>query len=96
MEQWTPAQVIAVVAIIAISGVVAWLLTRGLISAGQHPAPSMLVVSLSLLTLAALLGGLIAGSETALALAGAGIGALAGAVSSTFTQSRSDRDRDDT
>jgi uncharacterized membrane protein len=94
MTSWTPAQVTAVVAIIAISGIATWLLTRGLIGAGQHPAPSMLVVSLSLLTLTALLGGLITGSETALALAGAGIGALAGAVSSTFTQQRRNRDDD--
>jgi uncharacterized membrane protein len=81
---WQPAQVAGVVAIVAISGAVAWLLTTSLVKAATHPAPTLLVASLSVLSLAALLGGLLWDSDSAIALAGAGIGAIAGAVSSTF------------
>lgn len=89
---WTPTSTAAVAVILAflmittiISSI---LLMRGLIRAGQSPAPSMLVVSVSLLSLTALIGGLIFNSDSALALAGAGIGAIAGAVSSVFTMQR--------
>lgn len=61
--------------------VLAWALLRAV----KHPAPAMLVLSVSILSMTALIGGLVFGSDSALALAGAGIGALAGAVSSTFT-----------
>lgn len=93
MTAWTPMQIVGIVAIVAISGAVAWALTRALTRAAEHPAPTLLVVSLSILSLAALLGGLLLSSETALALAGAGIGAIAGAVSTTFT-SNTDRKED--
>lgn len=88
--EWTTYQVtiVAVVitaGVVALSGLFAW----GLRRAGAHPAPAMLVVSLSLLSAAALIGGLAFDSDSALALAGAGIGALAGAVSATFTQTGS-------
>lgn len=84
---WEPPEVIGVTVVVS-TGIIAliWLLAWGLRKAGAHPAPAMLVVSLSMLSAAALLGGLAFDSDSALALAGAGIGALAGAVSATFTQ----------
>lgn len=91
MEEWTPANVLAVLSVISMAIFAAVALTRGLIYAGRAPAPSMLVVSVSLLSLTALIGGLIFDSDSALALAGAGVGAIAGALSSVFTgSSRSD------
>lgn len=88
MEGWTPPEVVGVVAIIGVSAVAIIGLTRGLIKAGQSHTASMLVVSMSLLTLAALLGGLFFNSDSALAIAGAGMGALAGAVNSIFTSTQ--------
>lgn len=88
MEGWTPPEILAVVAIIGITGIAIVGLTRGLIRAGQSHTASMLVVSMSLLTLAALLGGLFFDSDSALAVAGAGMGALAGAVNSIFTSTQ--------
>lgn len=83
-DQWTPEQVLYIVVIIAAVGASGLALTFGLLRAGSRPTQSMLVVSLSLLSAGALIGGLLLDSDSALALAGAGIGALAGAVSSTF------------
>ena len=98
--EWTPTSVTAVTVIVAaliiVTIITSIMLTRGLIKAGQSPAPSMLVVSVSLLSLTALIGGLAFNSDSALALAGAGIGALAGAVSSVFTQNRPCQDTDPT
>lgn len=90
MEQWAPSSVLAVLSVIAMAILAAVILTRGLIYAGKAPAPSMLVVSVSLLSLTALIGGLIFDSDSSLALAGAGVGAIAGALSSVFTGSRPD------
>ena len=59
-------------------------LTLGLLRAARHPPGSMIVVSLSLLSLVALIGGLLADSGEVLAVAAAGIGALAGAVTSIY------------
>lgn len=91
MEGWTPPQVVGVVAIIAVTGLAIIGLTKGLVHAGRSTTAPMLVVSMSLLTLGALVGGLFFNSDSALAIAGAGMGALAGAVNSIFTSSWSPR-----
>lgn len=53
----------------------------------RHPAP--LIVSLSLLTAVALVGGIVTSSPEVLTLAATGVGALAGAISAVY------RGRDD-
>lgn len=85
MDTWDPGHVLAVLAIIVLAVLAALMVTRGLIAASRAPAPAMLVVSLSLLSLTALLGGMIFSEDSAISLAGAGLGALAGAVSAMFT-----------
>lgn len=95
VNEWSPEWTLSITAIIAVSVVSAVILTRGLISAGRGPAPSMLVVSVSLLSLTALIGGLIFDSDSALALAGAGVGAIAGALSSVFTNNPARPCKDD-
>ena len=85
---WTPERLWLAAAIIAAAGIVALVLGWALLRAGKHPAPTMLVLSLSLLAMVALIGGLLADNDSALAIASAGLGALAGAVSSTFTSYR--------
>ena len=72
-------------AIVVAAGVVAVTLLWALLRSGHYPAPTMLVLSVSLLSITALIGGLVTRSDSALAIASAGLGALAGAVSSTFT-----------
>lgn len=64
---------------------VALVLSWAVLKAGKHPAPTMLVLAVALLSITALIGGLVLDNDSALAIASAGLGALAGAVSSTFT-----------
>lgn len=84
--EWTVEEIGIIAAIAAAaSTVIAAVIGWALLKAGKHPAPSMLVLSVALLSMTALLGGLIFDSDSSIAIASAGLGALAGAVSSTFT-----------
>jgi hypothetical protein len=91
-EEWTPIAVGAVLAVILMACVASVLLVRALVRAGDRPSQGMLVVTLSLLSAGALIGGLAFNSDTALALAGTGFGALAGAVSAMFTSAQTRRE----
>lgn len=61
--------------------VIAWALTYAILRAANMPAPAMLVVSLSVLTLVALFGALLSSSQAMETIAATGVGALAGVVS---------------
>ena len=87
-QGWTPLAVGAVLFVILMAAIAAVMLTRALVKAGDRPSQGMLVVTLSLLSAGALIGGLAFNSDTALALAGTGFGALAGAVSAMFTSTQ--------
>jgi MFS family permease len=63
-----------------------------LVYAGRLPHPGPIVVSLSLLTGIALVGGLITGSPEVLTLAATGIGAMAGSLASIYRNTTSDND----
>jgi hypothetical protein len=95
VAQWTPIAVGAVLLAILMACVAAVLLVQALVRAGDQPTQGMLVVTLSLLSAGALVGGLAFNSDTALALAGTGFGALAGAVSAMFTSVHTRRDVED-
>lgn len=69
-----------IVGMVVIGGIV-WLLFRS----GTLPHPGAIITSLTILSLVALVLGVLEGSEAAIAIAGTGVGALAGAVASTFT-----------
>ena len=56
----------------------------GLLAAGRYPPNVGLVISLSLLTLLALVGFMSTGNDTLGAIAAGGVGALAAAVSGTW------------
>lgn len=75
---WVIALLVVMILAFALFG---WLLFK----AGQlsHPAP--LIVSLSVLTSVALVGGMATGSVEALTLAATGLGALAGSLSAVYT-----------
>ena len=76
----------AVVVLIAFTLVLlaAMVLAWAVIAASKSPPPTALVVSLSLLSLFAIAGGIATRSESAWAVAAAGVGALAGSVMSMF------------
>lgn len=88
----TGPQAAVLLLVIAAAGCAAALLSWSLMRAARHPAPAMLVLSVSILSMTALIGGLVFHSDSALAIASAGLGALAGAVSATFTN-RGDDER---
>lgn len=71
-----------VIALVAIAVVVAfgWMLTL----AGRLAHPGPIVVSLSLLTAIALIGGIVTGSGEVLTLAATGMGALAGSLAAIY------------
>ena len=90
----SPATVWLVLGVALTATLVALVLSWAVLKAGKHPAPTMLVLAVSLLSITALIGGLVLDNDSALAIASAGLGALAGAVSSTFTiQPRFHRDQ---
>jgi hypothetical protein len=64
--------------------ILGFLFVWALLRAAEYPAPSALVVALSLLTFLALAGSIATSSTELVTLAATGIGALAGAVSSQF------------
>jgi uncharacterized membrane protein len=85
-SQYLAETVLGVAAIAVSAAVIAVVLVWALLRAARHPAPTSLVVALSLLTLVALIGFVATQAESLVAVASAGIGALAGAVSAQFRQ----------
>ena len=93
---WTAERVSFAVALVFTALVVAMVLAWAVLRAGKYPAPTMLVLAVSLLSITALIGGLVFDNDTSLAIASGGLGALAGAVSSTFTiQPRYQQDKEE-
>jgi uncharacterized membrane protein len=76
----------AVVVLLAFTLVLlaAMMLAWAIIAASKRPPPTSMVVSLALLSLFAIAGGIATRSESAWAVAAAGVGALAGSVVSMF------------
>lgn len=70
---------------LALLAVVAVALTFVLLRAASKTMPAMVTISLSVLTLVAIVGFMLTGAETLGTLAGAGMGALAGALTNLFT-----------
>ena len=64
--------------------VIAGVLTFALLRAAAKKADAMIVVSVSLLTLVAIVGFIATQSEALITLAGTGVGALAGAITNLF------------
>ena len=64
--------------------VIAGTLTFALLRAAAKKADAMIVVSVSLLTLVAIVGFIATQSEALITLAGTGVGALAGAITNLF------------
>jgi len=71
---------VAAVALAVIAGV----LTFALLRAASKKADAMIVVSVSLLTLVAIVGFMFTQAEALITLAGTGVGALAGAITNLF------------
>jgi hypothetical protein len=67
-----------------------------LVRAGQLPHPGPVVVSLSLLTGIALVGGIVTGSTEVLTLAATGVGAMAGSLAAIYRTNAPDGDNDPT
>ena len=72
--------IVLILALVLIAGVFVW----SLLKAAEYPAPTSLVVSLSILTFIALSGAWVTASTELATLAATGFGAIAGAVSSQF------------
>jgi hypothetical protein len=64
--------------------ITAIIMVKALIAVSNAPAPSMLVVALSLLTLLAIFGGVVTQNDESWTIAAAGVGALAGSVTALF------------
>jgi len=62
------------------------IMVRGIIKAAQAPPPTILVMSLSVLSLLAIAGGVTTNSDAAWAIGAAGVGALAASVTSLFNK----------
>lgn len=73
-----------------VAAVVAMIVAYAILKAADKPAPTLLVMSLSMLTLLAVVAFVITGSQEMGTLAGVGLGALAAAVSSMFSSLRSE------
>lgn len=69
--------IVAVVLASLVIAAISW----GLFRAGRLPHPAPLIISVSLIGLVALVGGLITGNGDAFTIAATGVGALAGALS---------------
>lgn len=77
---------VAAVALAVIAGV----LTFALLRAASKKADAMIVVSVSLLTLVAVVGFMFTENEALITLAGTGVGALAGAITNLFGDTTDD------
>jgi hypothetical protein len=84
--------IVAVVLSALVIGAISW----GLFRAGKLPHPAPLIISVSLIGLVALVGGLITNNGDAFTIAATGVGALAGALSIAAKGPRSnDKDTPD-
>jgi hypothetical protein len=70
------------------------IMVRALIAVSDAPAPSMLVVALSLLTLLAIFGGVVTQNDESWTIAAAGVGALAGSVTALFDRYKKNDDKE--
>lgn len=68
--------------------IVVWIFTLvlALMKLSTHQPPALLVLSLSMLTLLSIVGGIFTGQDAPWSIAAAGIGALAGSVSAMYGQ----------
>jgi hypothetical protein len=73
-----------IVAAFFLVAVIAGVLTFALLRAASKKADAMIVVSVSLLTLVAIVGFIATQNEALITLAGTGVGALAGAITNLF------------
>lgn len=71
------------------------IMVKALIKVSEAPAPSMLVVALSLLTILSIFGGVATQNDEAWTIAAAGVGALAGSVTALFERYRKKGDKED-
>jgi hypothetical protein len=85
LEVTTPGAVAFVLGV-AMTLLAAVIISMSVIRAAKHPAPTALVLSLSLLTLFAVAGGIATNNDQAWTIAAAGVGALAGSVTSIFRE----------
>jgi hypothetical protein len=85
---------VGVIIAVVLAALVIAAISLGLFRAGKLPHPAPLVISLSLLAIVALVGGLITGSGDAYTIAATGIGALAGALSVASKGTIRDKDSD--
>ena len=68
----------------AVASAVAFTTAWSILKSADKPAPTLLVMSLSMLTLLAVVAYVVTGSQEMATLAGVGLGALAAAVSTMF------------
>jgi hypothetical protein len=68
----------------AVAAAVAFTTAWSILRSADKPAPTLLVMSLSMLTLLSVVAYVVTGSQEMATLAGVGLGALAAAVSSMF------------
>lgn len=73
--------ILGLIVAVVLAALVIAAISFGLFRAGKLPHPAPLVISLSLLAIVALVGGLITGNGDAFTIAATGVGALAGALS---------------
>lgn len=85
--------ILGVVAALGLVLVICLLTVRAILQAADHPAPTSLVVALSILTLVAIGGGISTNSNEAWTIAAAGVGALAGSVTAIFQKPHDDDDQ---
>jgi len=71
------------------------IMVKALIAVSDAPAPSMLVVALSLLTLLSIFGGVVTQNDESWTIAAAGVGALAGSVTALFDRYKKDDTKKD-
>lgn len=73
--------IVGLIIAVVLSALVIAAISWGLFRAGRLPHPAPLIISVSLIGLVALVGGLITGNGDAFTIAATGVGALAGALS---------------
>jgi uncharacterized membrane protein YoaK (UPF0700 family) len=71
-----------------------WVFVRAMLRAATLPAPTMLVIALSMITVIALIAASVTGSAALETITASGVGALAGAVSQQFITRDEDDDED--
>jgi hypothetical protein len=82
--------ILGLIVAVVLAALVIAAISFGLFRAGKLPHPAPLVISLSLLAIVALVGGLITNNGDAFTIAATGVGALAGALSVAAKRSSGD------